>query len=175
MKGKVKWFSRDKGYGFITGEDGIDRHFAVRDVVGADLPTDGFEVEFEHEDGSKGARAKKVTIGAAPAAVSNGRQDDRVTCASCGKKMVPRIITGPPLFHAKGCWTPVPRSSICPFCGQQHQKFDRGSGEIVTAVVGVIVVLVLVLVFAAASTQKMNKTSLDRGKELFGESYRGTK
>lgn len=146
MKGKVKWFSRDKGYGFITGEDGIDRHFAVRDVVGADLPTDGFEVEFEHEDGSKGARAKKVTIGAAPAAVSNGRQDDRVTCGGCGKKMVPRIITGPPAFSGGGGWTPEPKHSICPYCAVVYQEFETGSGAGVAAFIFVAVLAVLVFI-----------------------------
>lgn len=32
--GSVKWFSTEKGYGFIRDAHGIDRHFAVRDVVG---------------------------------------------------------------------------------------------------------------------------------------------
>lgn len=31
--GKVKWYNRKKGYGFIVGEDGVDYYFHVSNVV----------------------------------------------------------------------------------------------------------------------------------------------
>ena len=127
VRGKVKWFSVDKGYGFIVGDDQIERHFSVRNVQGADLPKNGDVVEFEHEDGKKGARADKVQIVArAPAAQPRHfeRQDDRVTCAHCHKKMVPRIITDRSSLSR----------SVCPFCGGTHKDF--GWCFIATAVYG---------------------------------------
>ena len=53
MKGKVKWFSRERGFGFITGEDGIDRFFNVQAIKGSELPNYGDVVEFEHQEGKR--------------------------------------------------------------------------------------------------------------------------
>lgn len=71
-------------------------------------------------------------------------QDERETCGGCGKRMIPRIITGPPLIHGQGSWTPVPKKSVCPHCGTTHRKFPPSLGEKIG--VGVFVV---VLVFFA--------------------------
>ena len=60
---------------------------------------------------------------------SQSSRDERETCGSCGKKMIPRIITGPPLVHGHGGWTPVPKKSVCPFCGNMHRKFPPSTGE----------------------------------------------
>jgi CspA family cold shock protein len=62
-KGKVKWFSNQKGYGFITPEDGKDvfvHHTAIQGV-GYKTLEEGQEVEFEIEKGPKGEQATKVT------------------------------------------------------------------------------------------------------------------
>jgi len=55
--------------------------------------------------------------------IHQSSSDERVTCGDCGKKMIPRIITGPPLIHGQGSWTPVPKKSVCPFCGTTYKKF----------------------------------------------------
>lgn len=49
MLGKVKWWNKDRGYGFILGEDGVEYFAHYADVSGngrRDL-TDGAAVEFE--------------------------------------------------------------------------------------------------------------------------------
>ena len=58
MRGKVKWFNDEKGYGFLIGEDGQDV-FVYRTALaqGEDVPQDGQTVEFESEKGPKGLRA----------------------------------------------------------------------------------------------------------------------
>jgi len=61
---------------------------------------------------------------------SQARDDDaRVTCQHCDKKMIPRIITGPPVIRPTHGWTPVPKKSVCPFCGGLHMKFPMSAGE----------------------------------------------
>lgn len=62
MKGKVKWFSNQKGYGFITAEDGKDvfvHHSAIQGD-GYKTLNEGQEVEFEVITGPKGQQAANV-------------------------------------------------------------------------------------------------------------------
>ena len=62
-RGKVKWFSNQKGYGFITPESGNDvfvHHSAIQDEGYKSL-AEGQEVEFEITQGPKGEQAVNVT------------------------------------------------------------------------------------------------------------------
>ncbi len=62
-KGKVKWFSNQKGYGFITAEDGSDIfvHYSAIQGDGYKTLGEGQEVEFEVNKGPKGDQAVNVT------------------------------------------------------------------------------------------------------------------
>ena len=62
MHGKVKWFSAEKGYGFIEREDGGDVfvHFSAIQEDGFKSLTEGQEVEFEVVNGAKGPQATNV-------------------------------------------------------------------------------------------------------------------
>ena len=62
MKGTVKWFNSGKGFGFITAEDGKDVfvHFSALKGEGFKSLNEGDNVEFEVEQGDKGAKAKDV-------------------------------------------------------------------------------------------------------------------
>ena len=87
MKGTIKWFSEQKGHGYLLGEDSQEYHIHIKEVQGTVLPKNGDIVEFEKGQNQKGLLAKNLTL--LQQSNNNVRQnsnDDRVTCTSCGKK-----------------------------------------------------------------------------------------
>ena len=64
MKGTVKKLIRDRGFGFITAEDGNEVFFHRSDLMEADFDSmeEGASVEFEMGTVAKGPRAMKVKV-----------------------------------------------------------------------------------------------------------------
>ena len=61
--GTVKWFSNEKGYGFVTPEDGgkdLFVHFSNISGEGYKSLNEGSKVEYESREGSKGPEAIDV-------------------------------------------------------------------------------------------------------------------
>ncbi len=64
MNGTVKWFNSEKGFGFITGEDGKDvfAHFSQINSDGYKSLEEGQKVSYDVVNGPKGPQAENITI-----------------------------------------------------------------------------------------------------------------
>ncbi|HPZ84455.1 MAG TPA: cold-shock protein [Thermogutta sp.] len=65
MRGTVKWFNGEKGYGFISKEDGsgdIFVHYSAIEGTGYRNLEEGQSVEFEVTQGQKGPQAQNVRV-----------------------------------------------------------------------------------------------------------------
>ncbi|HBG32394.1 MAG: cold-shock protein [Tenericutes bacterium HGW-Tenericutes-2] len=62
MKGVVKWFDADKGYGFISSAEGKDIfvHFSAIQTEGYKTLAEGDQVEFDVKNGDRGQQAANV-------------------------------------------------------------------------------------------------------------------
>lgn len=121
MDGVVKWFSEEKGYGFITDKNNKDYYFHVSDIKGASLPKNGQDVYFDSETTQKGYKAKNIVL-----TKNNSSTDNSLDfCKNCNKKIVPRMIT----------YRGEPQKTVCPYCATVIKNFNGNFFiEIITAI-----------------------------------------
>ena len=64
MLGRVKWFSKQKGYGFIEKQNGGDVFVHFSSIVGDGFRTleEGQEVQFDITQGPRGEQAANVMV-----------------------------------------------------------------------------------------------------------------
>ncbi len=63
--GTIKKLVRERGFGFIQGQDGVELFFhrSALQKAGFDTLTEGQAVEFDVESGDKGPRAANMKVG----------------------------------------------------------------------------------------------------------------
>ena len=113
MRGTLKWFCSDKGFGYVIGDGQLEYYLSMKDIRGAILPRNGDSVSFEAGKTERRPRAFQVVI------VARGREVDEieshVKCQHCQKSIVPRMIVR----------NENPDEIVCPFCGKTV-RFDGG-------------------------------------------------
>ena len=63
MKGTVKWFNKQKGFGFLNPDDNKDQDIFVHiNDIEEDVLIDGQHVEFDIQPNVKGPKAKNVKV-----------------------------------------------------------------------------------------------------------------
>lgn len=62
MEGRVKWFSRDKGYGFIEGDDGQEYFVHHTALAKGTFIRENDRVSFEPSEGDRGKQSKNVVL-----------------------------------------------------------------------------------------------------------------
>ena len=116
QKGTIKWFSQEKGYGFIDGNDGVRRFFHVADTMGDFSPKTGNFILFEPREDRKGPRAVGIRLNPdSLVEVGRNRSDGRISCPHCSRLIVPRMTF----------WYGRPNRSFCPYCAGEVRNFFR--------------------------------------------------
>ena len=72
--GKVKFFDAERGFGFITGEDGEQVFLHSSALPEGVIPRPGTRVEYGIADGRKGPQALSVRVIAAPHSVARAQR-----------------------------------------------------------------------------------------------------
>ncbi len=60
--GKVKFYNKEKKYGFITGDNGTDYFFHASGISNEIYLKDGDRVEFKVVDGDRGEKAVEISL-----------------------------------------------------------------------------------------------------------------
>jgi len=60
--GKIKFYNREKRYGFITGDDGVDYFFHESMVADGQQVRDEDKVEFNPVDSDRGKQASDISL-----------------------------------------------------------------------------------------------------------------
>jgi CspA family cold shock protein len=96
--GRVKWFSLEKGFGFISNDEGEDVYLAAAALPeGVATVKPGTKLEFSIADGRRGPQALSVSVVEAPPSIatgSRGKNDDLAAMIEDTIKILDRYGNG---------------------------------------------------------------------------------
>ena len=113
----VKFYNKDKGFGFVVGEYNQEYYFNHKAIAYGELPAAGCYCEFEidtitrrNNNSHKNQALKSIKI---IKTTNNNNKRNKIVCQHCGSQCVPR------LYFSYGTAT----HSVCPFCGKNIRVF----------------------------------------------------
>jgi len=121
LEGKIKRLIHDRGFGFITTEDGKDVFFHSSALAGGDFDAleEGTSVEFDLEMGSKGPRAVNVRVEGLSKS-NKGGESMQAYCVKCRAK---REMKDPKQITMKN-GRPATQGT-CPVCGTKIFRIGK--------------------------------------------------
>lgn len=139
--GIVKWFSADRGYGYITNNENKDLYFGVKDIIGAELPENGDKVSYENYVGKEGSdAAKNINI-----IERKNPALSKVNCDNCHRDVEPK-----PWYYGGSDYTVVNVDLLCPFCGHRIVKTGGGFNGFAKTILAFFVVALGFIVYHLA-------------------------
>ena len=156
-RGTVQWFSNSKGYGFVRGQDGVERFFHVTDLAGSFIPDRGDSVFFQSKQDGKGPRAAGVAFNPNFTAKPNHiRRVGRLSCPHCSRPIVPRMTF----------WYGRPYQSYCTFCGGMIRNFYKYKPGLLDIIWDIIIHVIYFIAYTAFSTSKSYLITCMKGQDI---------
>lgn len=145
FKGFIISYNSENGYGFVRGEDGEDFYFKIRAFKENELPQISRQVIFTLNDASakKGQNPSISWLKYDTTATNKNekhpanKDDSRIQCPHCGKKIMPRMVI----------MNGAPYASHCPICGGKVRQFQKISFVPFVIIIGIIVLFFLSISF----------------------------
>ena len=139
QNGKVKWFSVERGYGYITNNENKDLYFGVKDVIGSELPENGDIVSFYLYIGKENLEAaKSIRI-----TEKKNPEFRKIICNSCGREVDPK-----PWVYGGSDYTNISFDLLCPFCGIKILSSGGGFNSFGKSILFIFIVSVSFLCYS---------------------------
>jgi len=137
IKGKVKWYSKRKKYGFIVDEKNKEFFFhSDRLPKGSKIPKAKDIVEFTPLFDKRGSKATDLKI------ILKG-ESEKFRCPSCHEEIIPKIKEK---NRGRGLLIKIIKnSSICPNCNYEFDEFVENEQERINLLFSVLFVVSLIL------------------------------
>lgn len=133
LTGKIKFYNKDKGYGFIYCKTrNQDYYFNIKSINNGDIPSENDTVTFNIINNTKGTSAVDVTIISQANSDKYLKDDSRVICNKCKRKIIPRIV----FQNGRAMY------SVCPFCGRTYKTFINFYINLFIILLGMLLLLI---------------------------------
>jgi cold shock CspA family protein len=136
-RGRVKWYSKKKKYGFVVDKQN-EEYFFHADRLPKDTPIPKVKdiVEFTPLYGKRGKKASDLKV------LLNG-EAEKFRCPSCHEEIIPKIIEKD---RKRGKFvTEIKNASICPNCEHQFDEYVENEQEKINLLFKVLFLVSLTL------------------------------